>query len=363
MAKGIEIGIGVDTKAAKQGLEAGLIEPLEDAQGALEDLGRDKGPDKLERNLEAAQDATERLKKETRETADAIEREYRDAYRKLKTESKEGYRKASDAAEGFKDEAKQNFAETASSFDGSMESIADGVQGTLGGLATSISGPLGIAAAGAGAVAGAFLNSWITSTEETKQAISDMYEDMLESGQEYLSQDFLNRKTQELVENEGKMAELRAIQYRTGVDLNTLILAELTAGKERTQVQAILNKQLEDASVSEGDYRKGVEGANAQLREQVQHYNDLNGQQESAASKAAIVRDVWADIAKRGLEAAASAKTQGERLQAQADTLRGMPKSLTVNVDADTSALDRALRTPRRVPVDLVTRSGKRVPW
>ncbi|WP_457100313.1 hypothetical protein [Microbacterium sp. P5_E9] len=57
----------------------------------------------------------------------------------------------------FKDEAKQNFGEVASSFSGDMSSAADLVQGTLGGLAASMSGPIGLALGAASIALGLFI--------------------------------------------------------------------------------------------------------------------------------------------------------------------------------------------------------------
>jgi len=84
MAKGIEIGVASDTKAFKQGVETGIIDPLDNAIMALTDLGNSKGPEELERSLDEASDATERLKSETKSTADAIDQEFRSSYKSLK---------------------------------------------------------------------------------------------------------------------------------------------------------------------------------------------------------------------------------------------------------------------------------------
>lgn len=150
MARGdIVIPISTETKAFRQGVEADIIQPLDDAEKALDDLGRstgltdagqdadrlgdklddlgrttgpedlrrdlDKagdslddvrrdaekvdtslddlgrnhGPDKLEQSMKDAQRETEELKTETQRTADAIEREYKDAYRDAKRASKD----------------------------------------------------------------------------------------------------------------------------------------------------------------------------------------------------------------------------------------------------------------------------------
>jgi len=191
MARAHEIAIASETGAFEKGIKSGVIRPLEDADDALEDLGRNRGPEQLERGLRDAQEESKDLSREIDKTARNIETEFRDAYRKAGDSSEKFERGASENVEGFKDEAIQNFSEVASSWQGDLQGMADGVQGLTGGLASSLTPGIGIPIAILGAVAGAFLQSWATATEEAKQQISDMYDDMIESGYEYLSQDFI----------------------------------------------------------------------------------------------------------------------------------------------------------------------------
>lgn len=125
MAGGYTVGIASETKAFKQGIESGVIEPLEDAQKELLELGKSRGPEQLERALKDAEKATENLKDETKDTARAIEQEFRDSYRKVKSSSDDGMGGAKEGVQDFKEEAQQSARETAASFDGSFESIAD----------------------------------------------------------------------------------------------------------------------------------------------------------------------------------------------------------------------------------------------
>lgn len=62
---------------------------------------------------------------------------------KVGKESKDGFKQGSEATETFKDEAKSNLSEVASSFSGDMDSAVDLVQGTLGGLVADL-GPAGL---------------------------------------------------------------------------------------------------------------------------------------------------------------------------------------------------------------------------
>lgn len=364
MAKGIEIGIASETKAFKQGIDAGVIAPLDDAQKALTDLGRDKSLDKLEDNLQEAQKASKNLEKDTKKTADAIESEYKNAYRKLKTESKEGYHKASEAAEGFKDEAKQNFAETASSFDGSMQSIADGVQGTLGGLATSVAGPLGLALGGLGALGGAFAAQWAAAAEKTQERIKAMYDDMLDSGLDYLSKDYVNEQLAALKDDQDQYNGLLKLSKDLGLDLSDVLIAQVTKGEERERVEARIRdkygEQLDLAGkIEDGFTHTGNEAAvvAGQLGKWKEHFEDLDKDQADTLSTVHDIRDAQEQVNAKYTE-------QGKLIDANNKKIKETPAEVKVKVaEPDSSKLDAWLRKPKntRVTVDLVTRDGKKI--
>lgn len=178
----IEIALASETKAFRQGIESGVIQPLEDAVKQLRELGDTDGADKLEQQLREAQKATEKLADETKITAARIESEYRDAGRKAKASlddvgdgGKKGFGRAGEASREFKDESLANLSEVASSFDGSMESIGDLVQGTLGGVAANIP-VIGVAAAGAAAAVGTITDAFVKAGEATDTARDSAYQ-------------------------------------------------------------------------------------------------------------------------------------------------------------------------------------------
>lgn len=87
-----------------------------------------------------------------------------------------GFSKAGDAAGEFKQEALANFSEVTSSFDGSMSSIADLAQGTLGGLAGAIPGiglAAGVAAAGIGLIGAQMQANEEKAKETTENIVAD----------------------------------------------------------------------------------------------------------------------------------------------------------------------------------------------
>ncbi len=163
---GYSVGINSETKAFKQGIESGVIEPLEDAQKELEQLGRSKGPEQLERGLKDAQDATERLADETKDAARTIEQEFRDTYRKVKQSSDDGMDGAKEGLDDFKDEANSTAREAAASFDGSAESIADMFQE----VAANAFAGFGPAGAVAGLAAAAGIGLAMAGIEDVQEA-------------------------------------------------------------------------------------------------------------------------------------------------------------------------------------------------
>lgn len=185
----IEIAIASETKAFKQGIESGVVKPLEDAVKRLRELGDNDGADKLEASLKDAQKATERLAGDTKIAASKIEREYRDAYRSARR-SAEDYGDAGEKAnDRVKDGARevqaefgQNMGEAVSSFRGDLEDLGQIGQDTLGGLAGTL-GQLGGAGALAGvglgvgaAAVGVLTDSFTKAKEATDDAKESAYE-------------------------------------------------------------------------------------------------------------------------------------------------------------------------------------------
>ncbi|MGV8851712.1 MAG: hypothetical protein ACOH1M_03980 [Rhodoglobus sp.] len=267
MAKGIEIGIGSETKAFKQGVETGIIEPLEDAVDALDDLGRNKGTDKLEDGFESAQKASHDLKKEISQTADHIDKEFKKSYADMKNSSESGTNKAKADLKELGNEARMNASETFSSFDGSAQSFADGIQGTLGGIVSSL-GPIGAAAGAAAAIgiglATAGIEQGKEDTEEFREKVSELTKEFIDSGQigkrsfsSVLSDlEQLATSTDDSVTN---LEDLKKIAERIAAPLDDVTRAYLEGGSAlddligRTEKLQEKEQERYEASVANGD--------------------------------------------------------------------------------------------------------------
>jgi len=100
----------------------------------------------------SSQAAAEALEADFRGAFDAVQADARSSSSSISTHVRTGTKDAGAATGEFKQEAKANLSEVASSFQGDFTSAADVVQGTLGGLVSSFgaAGAIGLAAAGVG---------------------------------------------------------------------------------------------------------------------------------------------------------------------------------------------------------------------
>lgn len=196
-SKGYVVNVATDTRLFEQGVRMGIIKPVEDADDALNDLGDNRGPADLTDDLQKAQRATDKLGDETRQSVKQMQSDYRRTGQIARDAADEGghgwadsTRKAAhDSGESLREfgsEAKQNMAETFSSFRGDASDFAQIMQDTLGGLASGLSGIPAIAAVAAGAAGiGLTLNAieqGKVKTEEWKQAVSELAQQLIDAG-------------------------------------------------------------------------------------------------------------------------------------------------------------------------------------
>lgn len=152
MARKYEIGIAADTGGFEKSIKNGLVDPLEEAADAFDDLEDAASSVNLDRELDKAQKATSDLENELDAARDGLKK-LGFAAREAGDDANHGMRRAEDGVKDFKEEAQQSARETAASFDGSFESIADLAQEVAANAFAGF-GPAG-AAAGIAVAAGA----------------------------------------------------------------------------------------------------------------------------------------------------------------------------------------------------------------
>lgn len=194
MAISIKIGANASDaiRAAKQTGDA--IESIGDS---LDDLARDSQRQSRDAGDDLAKGIDQGTEKAERSVKD-LEKTFKDSVRDMqRTDGKGGLGKnisddmrkgtaeAGESVGTFKDEAKANLSEVASSFSGDMTSVVDLVQGTLGGVVADL-GPIGLAAGALAAVGVGLIGAAITGTQEDaevfRQRVSDLANEFIETG-------------------------------------------------------------------------------------------------------------------------------------------------------------------------------------
>lgn len=348
MAKVIEIGIGSEGKAFRQGLERDVIPPLEDAQKALLDMGKDgeKGGDRIEDALRSAQRET----KDTKREIEDLSRELEDAGRsgsRIGDGVKAGAQKADGAVREFSEEAKQNLSETVSSFRGEGEDIAQIVQDTFGGVVSSL-GPIGMAAGVAGAAGIGLLLAQFEkaqeSEEEFREKVRELAEELIETGGigetsiGYIA-DQLRELALETDPGALSLAKIRREAERLGLDFKDLATAY--AGGT-----SALEEQIEvlDDLITE-EQQRYAEGIN--------QYNQYSGAIDTTSKNLKEQRDALQRVAEATEDArqqeedyittgAAALAARGEAAEALQSELNSAIGTWGEYHDAETGATDPA---------------------
>jgi len=381
MARAYTLNIAADTRAVKQGIDKGVIEPLEDALDVLEDIGQDGGRDlgKLEDNLQDAQRETEKAERKFTDLANEIKA----TGRKGKTDLADPL---SDDLREVGDEAKSNAAEMFSSFDGSFDSIADAAQGTLGGLVGSLGGVGGAAVAAAGAAGLGLVFAEIQRQEEAakrlKEYLGDAYRSAVEEGRKYIDQATIMGEIQDIQWNPERVGEYEEAQrdaLETGLSLGTILAARAGDQESLNEVIAVtrerwgdVKKEIDDTAItskitSQSQVSQlGREAAS--LDDVASRYENIRSEVDKNLAKAEESAAIIAELSAKEREQIQRTRDADRSRYEAAASRYGQPlPNAVVPVTVDTAAADRALRgfiqNPRRLKIDIegVARNGVRV--
>lgn len=389
MANGISVPLVANVAGFIRGTDD-VEAALDDVSGSLDDLSRDgkDAGDDLGRDLERGAD-------DAAKSADAMERRFRtsldgvtdasknagdDVGKNLREGAEDGTAGASETVGEFKDEAVANFAETASSFSGDMGSAVDLVQGTLGGLAGSIPGGLGMALGGLAIAGGAFAAAWQKAAELTEARTSEMYEDMLASGKAYISDSYIQDQYYAIVQGAEdailSMKDLEKITGQTGLTQEQVALAFAGNGEQMALVQDklaanqdVFNKQLEDSiDTNDSAAEAGISWVQQSI-DQAQKRSDAIVKTEGDYKRAAEALATYGTVgagAVRELEAAeiayqetaegsaATIAENGATLDKATEAGRNNSQALLDIVDSADS-MNEALRAAGGTTADLTT--------
>ena len=292
---------------------------VEDAADALADV---------EKNADTAADATKRVGDETKGTGD----------------------KFSELGDIARDVLEGDF--------GSAAETAIGALGAIGLFAGAGGALASMVAEGAGAIIGDWVQQWTVGTEEQRRLVASMYEDMLESGRNAVSDAFIANRIAEIY-NPEKVDEFNkavAISNQLGMDRSLVIQgmagdeeAHATIVQESKDRLAELNEQQRLYIEQNGEESAAIADKIGEVERGSEAYDRIAGAQETAAARAREARDAIA-------EAGGSAETASGKVDSLTRTINGMPTSKLFRVDADTSGAEAeisAFIARRRSPIEL----------
>lgn len=186
MAAGIDIGIGANTNDFERGIKQGVVKPLEGIEDVLKDVQKagDRAGEDLEKSMKDAAEATEKNEKANKELADTVKKVGRAG-----KDSGDDFKQGTDKAKGGLDEvgreAESTAKESAASFDGSAESIADAFQEVAANAFAGF-GPAGLIAGAAIAVvmgtAMAAAQGQADAINEAKEKVNDLTQSIIAAG-------------------------------------------------------------------------------------------------------------------------------------------------------------------------------------
>lgn len=363
--KGVVLSVASDTGQVEQGIKNGVIEPLEDAIDVIKDLAKegDKSGEKLEDAMRDAQKDTERLAGEYEQLGKTIRDSSKKSGQGFKDNTSDATSAASRDLGELKDEAVQNASETFSSFDGSVDSFVDGLQGTFGGIVSNM-GPMGAVIGGALALG---IGAGVAKGEELAEAINTAKERATELAAELIDVDGDlsqiqwaekiqewglaiedSREWWEFWQTDAKTAMEVAEEAaeRTGIALKDMVLGMSgTDAQAATRIVGELTDQIKELEAQRkvADGNSARESINSEIRDRqnlIDKLKEQGGVTEEAAALQQRLTEYTDEAAAADRAAAAATEARTDAANSLQSALDESVASWTAYVDAESGAVD-----------------------
>lgn len=347
MAGGVKFTLVSDVRSMLTGMQD-AEKALDDVAGSMDDLAADaqkagrKTGDELADGVEGG---TDRVVKSFREMARDVAKHTKDTGKSLGDDINDGADRAESGLDDFKEEAAGTARETAASFSGSADDIAGSFQ-EIAANALAGFGPIGSAAGLALAAGFGTLYTRITEdAAKAEQRVSDMYDDFLESGKDYLSKEYITDELTKIYKGADdaviKIDQLRDLA--TTADVSEPLLARALVGDQAARdelAREISSKELAITTAIDEALERG-ENLNPAFSPAIGAIREINDQLQLVAGSAdeAELNARNAAAAISGIDvsrAAASAEDARAKFDGLGRTIESLPDA-TISVDLDTS--------------------------
>lgn len=268
----------------------GFLKGTKDMEEALQDVS-----DELETTAKEGDKGLEKLSDKLAEAAKAAKKAGDDIQKGLGQGTKKGAAEAVDATEVVQKEAVANLSETVSSFDGTVSSFGDAIQGTLGGIIQDLSG-MGLALGVAGALGVGYLIKEFEKAEldaeRMKERVAAIADQLIETGD--ISLDFvidqmkqLATETEDGVTNLGDLAQIADAAEESLTALATAYAGDSKGLKDLVeQKKAQLKVEKDTAAalkVANGEMDKGALAAQGKAQATQVYVEKLDAAAKAAA--------------------------------------------------------------------------------
>lgn len=313
-----------------------MEDALDDVEDALDELGRNTSTQRLEDDLRAvgveAGTAAEKLETSFTSAFDKLKAEGRTATRRVRADVDDVGDKGSASLREFSAEAKQNVAESVSSFTGSASSAVDAIQSTFGGLVSAL-GPAGVigaaaAAAGIGMARGLFEKSQ-EQAEALRERIAAIFDEMVQN-QNVITDAFRNDAIRDLIDDGDRFKDLFGTDLLTasrifGRDLSTILRGLTGDSHDMAVALELVQGRQADLATSTRNYVDEAGNVIVADQEQAKAVALLNlalGGQGEALTEAQVKAQIYAAAAQ---DAAAATDDTTEALDENAEAVKRNP--------------------------------------
>ncbi len=182
-----------------------------------------------------------------KDTYEQVASSAEEASQKVAEYSERGFEKAGDSADDLGEKVKGKLSDSFRQWDGTAEGAVESVASSLQGLAGIIPGIGGLVGAGLGVVISEWGKEWRDTAKENASRVRSMYDDMIASGQDYLSEQFVQNKISDILHDAQAFAEVEQLARDAGLAIDEVLAARAGSKPALESVLARVNEQLETA--------------------------------------------------------------------------------------------------------------------
>jgi hypothetical protein len=316
------------------------------AQSQVKDLSKelDKYADSLDDMARDADRAGEKVERTFRDMAREANK-LDDSVKDIGNGTTKSFGKIGDAAQEVAQEVGQNLGEAVSSIRGDLSDLGQVGQDTLGGLAATLagSGPAGIAGAAAlaaGAVGLGLVTAELQKQQEEadrmRERIGAAYQGAAEDGKRFIDTQTMIADGLDLMFNPERAEEYKRViedANKLGLDRSTVIAANTGDLSAQEEVQAQINRLLEDSNSYEltgTTNKKTLKNDVADIRDR---WKEVVKTTQDYADKALVANDYTSDMLLGLIESAGTAQEEVDELNNRLITL---PTGEQIVIDAET---------------------------